>query len=140
MNAGDDRVRNIRASILFLDLVSGFISGFSANDGLALSAFGDIVVKHVLVGSRLAFRNFQDRFIKGFARKVITSMSSFTDVFFERKVVSSSSVIVPVGFQALGNIIWIKVVVFNLRKYSLIDWNFVKPNDDSRSILLELVP
>ena len=51
VDTGDNRVGNVRASVLLLDSVSRFVSGFSADNGLALCAFGDIVVQHVFLGS-----------------------------------------------------------------------------------------
>ena len=97
MNTSDYRVGDVSASILFLSLIARFISRFSTYNGLALSAFGDVVIKHVFVDSRLAFRNFQERFIESFTRKIITSMPSLTDVFFERKIVAGSRIVVTIG-------------------------------------------
>jgi hypothetical protein len=51
VDTGDNRVGNVRASVFLLDSVSRFVSGFSADNSLALCAFSDVVVQHVFLGS-----------------------------------------------------------------------------------------
>jgi hypothetical protein len=47
---------------------------------------------------------------------------------------------VAISLQAFGNIVWIKVVVFHLRKNRLVDRYLVEAYDDARSIMFQLVP
>lgn len=139
MDTGHHRIGDISAPILFLYFIPRLFSRFSTTSCITLCTFGEKVIYHVLGPRKFSLVDLNERLIKGFARCIVTSMSSVTDILFEREVVASSSAIVPIGLEASRNIVWVMVELPHLRQYLRIYRNFIKSNYYTRITLFHLV-